>query len=284
MFDVTFSIITYNSQDTIQRCLNSIMGAVVDLRAEIYVIDNASSDNCVRIVREQFPSVRLICCSSNQFFPVHNRVIEKARSRYVAIVNPDVYVDTAAVRGLLNFLDASDHVVAVCPGHRLSNGEQEPVAKRKITPRDCFWGYSVFSALSLARKRDVLSSISRPSRVDEPETPVDAEVLQDSCLFVRTAALQAIGGYNKHLKLYFTEDDLCIRLAPHGRTVYLPHLLVEHIQSTSVKKEPPFRIRKIRYLDMLTYLRIHYGSLTYVLFLPITYLSIFAWRLWKLWK
>jgi len=66
-------------------------------------------------------------------------------------------------------------------------------------------------------------------------------------------------------------------LARWGTHLYWPAVEIQHMQSSSVKKESPFRIRRIRYLDMLSYLKAHYGTRMYLAFLPITYLSIAAW-------
>lgn len=274
--NLTFSVLTYNSADTIEKCLTSLIDASKAFDAEICLIDNASQDHTVTLVRKKYPSVRIIENKVNSYFSAHNLVINQAKGKYVAIINPDIELTKDAVAKVTDFLNKNPDIVAAVPAHVLPNGKTELVAKRRITPKDCLWVYTFFQIFNKTRKANLHKDINLPAAQGGGET-IFAEVLQDSCLFARAESLKKIGGYDKNFKLYFTEDDLCLRLARFGKLVYLPQITVCHLQSTSIKKEPPFRIRAIRFLDMLTYLKKYYSVLTWLLFLPVVSVSIFAW-------
>ncbi len=276
--DLTLSVLTYNSADTVEKCLFSLTHAVKDFKAEIYLIDNASTDETVRLSRSSFSDLKIIKNNKNLFFPAHNAAISRATGKYTIILNPDIVLSADTVAKVSDFLNNNPDIVAAVPAHVLPSGKIELVAKRRITPKDCLWVYTFFQILNKTKRENLHKNINLPAAHGGTET-VFTEVLQDSCLFVRTEFLKKIGGYDKKFKLYFTEDDLCLRLAKFGRMAYLPWITVRHLQSTSVKKEPPFRIRAIRFLDMLTYLKKYHGTLTWLLFLPIVYLSLTVWYL-----
>jgi GT2 family glycosyltransferase len=274
--DVTISIVTYNSADTIENCLASLEPLAARGRAGIYVIDNGSTDRTAEIVRERFPWVSLIQNSSNRYFTAHNAAIAQARGRYVVILNPDVRMAPEDLDRMAAYLDGHPDVVGLAPAHRLPGGGLESIAKRRISPRDALWMYTIFQVLAPRLKQALYRKIN-PPEAQQGEEPIEVEVVQDSCTVFRTAPLQQAGGLCEQFMLYFTEDDICYKLRRYGRILYWPGVQVEHQQSTSVRKEPAFRIRKIRYLDMLTYLKLHFGMGVYLMFLPITYVSMAAW-------
>jgi N-acetylglucosaminyl-diphospho-decaprenol L-rhamnosyltransferase len=273
--EMTVSVLTYNSADTVAQCLASIRDSLAGISSEIYLVDNASRDATLTVVRNGFPDVAVIANGVNEYFIAHNRVISCATGRYTMITNPDICISASALKKMLSFMNTHPEIVAVAPLHRLSDGSSEKIAKRRIRPSDCLWVFSVFQLLAPGLRASHYRSINVPS--DHTTGVIYADVVQDSCILVRTEALRMVGGYDARLKLYFTEDDLCLKLAHFGKVVYWPEVEILHAQSTSIRKEPPFKIRKIRYIDMLIYLRIYYGIIAYLFFYPITWLSIAVW-------
>ena len=85
------------------------------------MIDNASSDDSVAIVRERFPQVRVIENHTNVGFArANNQAIEKSDSCYVLVLNSYTKILPGALETLLAFMDAHPCVGAV--GARLLNG------------------------------------------------------------------------------------------------------------------------------------------------------------------
>lgn len=274
---LSVSVITYNSGDTLRECIKSAIESCSHITTEIFLIDNASTDGSAKMIETEFPKVRIIKNPSNLFFAAHNKAIELAAGETFLILNPDIRLSRQAVDLALARMGDSSHIVAYLPAHRLPSGDLEKVAKSKIGLRECLFAYSLMGFLVPTLRDTALKRVTAPS--GEPGPVVYPEVLQDSCLFVRTSRLKQIGGYDPAMKLYFTEDDLCLRLGNKGQLIYDRGVEVFHHQSTSVKKEPPFRIRKIRFLDMLTYIRKYYGAFPYIVFLPLVYLSLLIWPL-----
>ena len=89
--DLTISIVNYNSKRFILNCLESIHAYSDGLDAEVYVVDNSSTDGSVEITKKLYPKVKLILNKDNRGFArANNQVLRIADSRYCLIANPDV--------------------------------------------------------------------------------------------------------------------------------------------------------------------------------------------------
>jgi GT2 family glycosyltransferase len=58
--DLSIVIVNWNTREMLRDCLRSVLSGLGPLAAEILVVDNASSDGSVEMVRAEFPAVRLI--------------------------------------------------------------------------------------------------------------------------------------------------------------------------------------------------------------------------------
>ena len=91
MADVTCSVVVsnWNGRDDLVRCLRCLQ-AQTYADHEVIVADNGSTDGSLELVRERFPSVRVLELGSNLgFATANNRGIEAARGRYIALLNND---------------------------------------------------------------------------------------------------------------------------------------------------------------------------------------------------
>ena len=86
-------IVNYNVKYFLGQCLNSVKRAIDNIDAEVFVVDNASSDGSCDMVREQFGWVKLIASEVNLGFSKGNNLaMQQARGEYVLLLNPDTVV------------------------------------------------------------------------------------------------------------------------------------------------------------------------------------------------
>ena len=86
-------ILNYNVAQFLELCLCSVQRAIVNLDAEIIVVDNNSSDNSCERVKANFPRVHLVENDSNFGFPKGNNIgVAAAKGEYICILNPDTVV------------------------------------------------------------------------------------------------------------------------------------------------------------------------------------------------
>ena len=91
MKDITLSIIivNYNVKEFLQNLLSSIQKSIRDISSEIIVIDNASDDGSVEMIREKYPYVNLISNNKNVGFGVaNNQGLQIAKGKFFLLLNP----------------------------------------------------------------------------------------------------------------------------------------------------------------------------------------------------
>jgi len=108
-------IVTFNNQDTICACIESIL--ISDLQITLRVLDNASSDKTVQLIRENFPFIQLITNEINLGFAVpHNQGMSNAiseRFKYYLCINPDLSFEKGCINEMHRALEI-DNTALIC--------------------------------------------------------------------------------------------------------------------------------------------------------------------------
>jgi GT2 family glycosyltransferase len=259
MYDVTVSIVSYNTISHLRDCLTSIEAQSANLRMETIVIDNASEDGSAEMVERRFPTVHLIRNAQNRYFSAaHNQGIRIASGRHVIILNPDTKLLPDTVAGLTAFMEAHDDVGAATCTFLDDNGKP----RRSETAN--YWRshslpYAILCRSSLGERiyRTFGGRIDAGSGV-APGSVVDTDVVSGACVIARTDLVRRLGGFDEQLLMYSTEDDLCARIKALGfRVCYYEAPRLVHSLSVSVRKSNPYRIRWIYARDVMRYFRKH---------------------------
>lgn len=256
--DVTIAIVAYKSRDNLRTCLRTVIRYTKKLTYQIFVVDNASGDGTARMVRREFPGVKLIVNRQNIFATRgNNQVLKQANSRYCLILNPDIVFLNNAVLKLFLFLEKHAKVAGVTCRQILPQGETDIICSRIFTPVYELVAGSVWGKLIPLRKKiigwyryfDWMRDSSR-----------EVEAVSDILLLVRTEVLRQVGFYDDRIKLFFMEDDLSLRIRQAGyRLWYFSKTKVRHIKGASVRLFSPPDMYRIYESDMLYYYRKHFG-------------------------
>ena len=103
--DLTVVVVTWNSAEFVEDCLSAVLCNDDDLRLQVLLIDNASSDDTVERVRLRFPQVEIIENSRNEGCSVgFNQGLSAAAGDYIQILCPDTIVQPGAFDAMLGFL------------------------------------------------------------------------------------------------------------------------------------------------------------------------------------
>ncbi len=104
MVKTTVVIPNYKGINYIEGCLNSVYKSSIPL--EVIVVDNASADGSLELVRERFPQTQIISFEENKGFSAAvNAGIRAAETEYVLLLNNDTVVDVKAVEYLEKEMD-----------------------------------------------------------------------------------------------------------------------------------------------------------------------------------
>lgn len=234
--DVSIIISSWNTCDTLRNCLVSINNYPPDGEYEIIVIDNASKDGSVGMLRSQFPSVRLIENATNVGFgAANNQGVKIAKGKYLLLLNSDTLVHLNAVTALAHYIDMNSQVAAVGPRLLNEDGTLQISAFRTPTLLNEFW-----RLLNLDR---LMAFSQYPHKFFEANQPRSVEVLNGACILIRADVVRRIGLFDEDFFMYSEEVDLCERIRRNQWSLsWEPKAEVTHLggKSTSQVAETMF--------------------------------------------
>ena len=103
-------IVNYNVRYFLEQCLNSVLTASQNLSVEIIVVDNASTDDSLAMVRSRFPQVLCIANDENAGFArANNQGIEASRGELILLLNPDTVLQENTLLTCVQFL--TDNII-----------------------------------------------------------------------------------------------------------------------------------------------------------------------------
>lgn len=264
--DITISIVSYNTASLLKRCLESIYKYTKGVKFEVIVVDNGSEDKTILMVKGKFPKARIIANKKNLFFTkANNQALKIANGRYFLILNSDTYFVDNSIKKMIEYMDKNTHVGA-CEGLEIyENGEIIHTGSTFTTPLIDFYD------LSLMGRRVANKQILHTYRYvgKNRHNTFEIDVGCDAFLMVRKDILDKIGGYDENFLLYYTENDLCLRIKKLGYIImHIGDAKVMHRVSASVSKLG-WEKTDIYYKDLLWYYKKHgyamQGTILYIL-------------------
>ena len=240
--DVTVVIVNHNTKDDLLACLESL-AAAADLRLQVLVVDNHSSDGSADAVARSCPQARLLIPPTNTGFGhACNLGIAEAEAPFVAFLNADIVCGSGCLERMVDLLDAQPRAAAVGPLLRNSDGTLQTSAYRFPTLPVEFAGiYGLRSLLpidSLRRSR-ARALFPATGHFDPHDELREVDYVTAACVVVRRAAVEQIGGFDEDFFLYYEEIDLCRRLGASGwRVFHLPEAHAIHHLNRSGAQQP----------------------------------------------
>ena len=224
---VSVVVVSYNVRDHLARCLE----AVVDRGHEVVVVDNASTDGTPELVRERFPSVRLVELPENRGFGAANNVgMEVASGELFLLLNSDAWPVGDGIERLATF--AAERPQAGVVGPRLLN--PDGTLQRSVRGHPTLWRLATeyLFLRRLAPRTRALNAFYGAGFDHRSEREV--EVLKGAVLLVRREAAEAVGGFDPAYFMYGEEMDLCYRIRRAGwSVVFAPGAEFVHIGGVS---------------------------------------------------
>lgn len=227
---VTIAVVSWNTRDMLSRCLTSMAMDVRAGRAEVWVIDNDSSDGSAELVAEHFGWARLIRAGANLGFGAAvNRIASESSGEWLAPANADIELRPGALPALLNAGGRDPSCAIVAPRLVLPDGQTQHSV-------NAFPTLAVTAAFNLGLGRlfpPLGERLCLPGGWD-PDRARTVGWAVGAFLLVRRRAFEALGGFDPDQWMYAEDLDLGWRAAQNGWTTrYEPSASVIHHESTA---------------------------------------------------
>lgn len=256
--DLSIIIVNYNVKEFLLNLLQSIQNAKNDLSLEIIVVDNASDDGSVELVKEKYPDVNLIVNKTNiGFGAANNQALKIARGKYFLLINPDTIVKENTFKEMINFFEKNPSTgIAGC---KVLN----PDGTLQLACRRGFPGpwtsFTKVMGLSRLFPKSKLFARYNLTYLDENQT-YEVDAISGAFMMMRRELYQKIGGFDQQFFMYGEDLDLCYRAQKSGYKVFYVHTTeIIHFKGESTKRSS-IDETKVFYDAMHLFVRKHFSS------------------------
>lgn len=217
---VAVVILNWNGVEMMRRFMPSVLKYSKD-HADVYVADNCSSDDSLKMLEKEFPSVKIITLEKNWGFAEgYNKVLAQIDAEYYILLNSDVEVTEHWLEPMIEFMDAHKDVAA-CQPKLLSYFHRD-----QFEYAGAAGGFMDKYGYPFCRGR-LFNDVEH----DDGQYNDRKELFwaTGACLMIRSADYNNVGGLDGRFFAHCEEIDMCWRLRLLGRKIYcVPESVVYH--------------------------------------------------------
>jgi N-acetylglucosaminyl-diphospho-decaprenol L-rhamnosyltransferase len=216
MQDLTIIILGYNSGHIIKKSLDNINFN----KHKVIVVDNASKDNTVEFVKNNFSQVELIKINQNLGYGRGNNIaLNQVETEFALVLNPDALIDDDSICKVLEIMKSNSEIAIAGPlileQNEISN---EEIFKEKARIEQYF----------LSCKDMFYEKIGNN---------YDSRFISGACMFLRMDIFRKIGFFDEKIFLFYEDDEISWRAKNNGfKNLTITEAFVCHIGASSCKK------------------------------------------------
>ena len=233
MKKVAIVILNWNGRQMLKEYLPSVLKYSRE-EATVYVADNASTDDSLTMLKQEFPEVELIVLERNWgFADGYNKALAKIEAEYFVLLNSDIEVTPDWLKPMVAYMDGHQDVAACQPKLR------SIFDKHRFEYAGASGGYIDRFGYPFCRGR-----IFETVEEDSGQYDETADVLwaTGAALMIRSKDYWETGGLDGRFFAHNEEIDLCWRLRIRGRRVVcLPESLIYHVGGGTLPKSNPMK-------------------------------------------
>lgn len=213
--DVAVVILNWNGVKHLEEFLPSVINHTNSSIADIYVIDNASTDTSITFLNEKYPSIKVVQNSSNGGFAKgYNDGLKHIKAKYYLLLNSDVEVGPFWLEPLYERMELYSDIAACQP--KILDYKN----KIKFEHAGAAGGFIDKFGYPFCRGR-LFNFIEN----DESQYNNDIEIFwaTGACMMIRANLYHEQAGFDESFFAHMEEIDLCWRLKNKGYKIYFVH-------------------------------------------------------------
>jgi len=259
MIDLSICIVGDNHRSFLEPCLKSIYDQRHNIKYEVFVVDNNSSDGSAEFVESYFQEAYIIKNTKKfGFAKNNNQAILKSKGRYILLLNPDTIVLPNALERMVTFMDSCQEAGACGPKLLNPNGSLQYSCR------------TIPKFHTILIRRTPLRRIFSDQKFNKEFFMIDwdhnsiknVDWVLGACLLVRKEVIKKVGLLDENYPLYVEDADWCYRIRKAGwKIYYYPDAeVVHHLLQETYKK---FFTKKtlLHYKGYFRFLKKHWKSL-----------------------
>jgi GT2 family glycosyltransferase len=260
MIDISFVILTWNSEKYLHRCFGSIIAKCQSekISFEILVVDNGSNDSSVDVFgryQNDYPQnfVFILLSENTGTTYSRNQGLKRAKGNFICILDSDTELGDGRLSHVFNLLKEDKGIGIIAPRLEYPDGTVQNSVKKFPT----FWH-------KLSKLPKALLKIPVPNQDFYVGFPFATQRFVDSaisaCWFFRRDLVETIGLLDE--KIFYAPEDLdyCLRVGKAGyRILYLPKFTVIHHTQQISHKKPLSKVSISHFGGLIYYFRKHGG-------------------------
>lgn len=240
MVDLSICIVSFNTRDLLQECLNSLYSDSARSSFELIIADNGSTDGTREMLMEQFPQVKVILNPTNLGYTTPmNQALRAGSGRYLMQLNPDTVIQPGVLDGLADFMDVHLQAGICTPKVLNRDGSLQKQCRRSAArPWDAI---SYVLGLSALFPRSRLFGRYLMTYLPEDETS-EVEAVSGSCMLIRREVIDQIGYLDEQFFAYQEDADFCFRARKAGwKIYYYPAVIIIHFGGHGGSRSVPYQ-------------------------------------------
>jgi GT2 family glycosyltransferase len=272
-------ILNYNVRYFLELCVLSVQNAIINIDAEIIVIDNKSQDDSSEMIKLRFPQVKLIENQDNYGFPKGNNIgVSQAKGEFICILNPDTVVAEDTFIKVLAFAEKQKKLGIV--GCKLIDGTGKFLPESKRGTPTPFVAFT--KIVGLYKLFPKLFGKYYALNLSEDKSGA-VEILVGAFMLMKRDLYTEIGGFDEHCFMYSDDIDLSYMALKNGQLNYYFHeTAVIHYKGESTIKDSIYMKRNQEAMNF--FFKKHFQvSFFFTLFMKMgivffSIIKLFHWR------
>lgn len=252
---LTIIIVSFNSEDFIERCVSSVL-KFLPKNCDVIVLDNGSTDKTVEKLNKFLPRIDLIKSEENLGFARgNNMAIKSSNSEFLFFLNPDTEIKLPIFEEMISVYRKTPNIGILAPKLVMANGEVQPSVKNLPTV------FGAFQEYVLGIKGAYSELVPKTTDL------IEIGMAYGAALLISRSIFEKVGGFDEKYFLYYEDVDLCRKVRISGRKIfYYPKLEITHLVGATKSIENKFLLNTKS-------ARIYHGNFKYFLLQLIFFLG-----------
>jgi len=228
-------IVNYNVKEYLQNLLYSLEKSAAGIQYEVIIVDNASDDGSVELIKEKFSSVKLIANEKNLGFGKANNIgLALSKGEFILLINPDTIIQEDTLTKMFSFLESNNQIGLA--GCKILN----PDGTLQLACRRSFPGpwtsFCKVTGLSNLFPNNRFFARYNLTYLDENKS-YEVDAISGSFMMMRREVYEKVGGFDEQFFMYGEDLDLCFRVQKAGfKNFYVHNTQIIHYKGESTRR------------------------------------------------